>query len=117
MIRRNGRIEPTAYDQWKSKRTQLTASVLDPPDDGESRPDPSLPWFEQTPNRNIPVGMAPDAENEPKGPSFDEIVELISMGKPVPGIRQISDQLSTDPPSISSSSGPPRKPWESKNSE
>jgi hypothetical protein len=56
--------------------------------------------------------MALDAENEPKGPSFDEIVELISTGKQVPGIRKIPDQLSTDPPSTSSSSAPPKKPWE-----
>ena len=78
----------------------------------EYPPDPSRPWFEQTPNRNMPVSMAPDADNEPKGPSFDEIVELISTGKPVPGIRQIPDQLSTDPPSTSSCPAPPKKPWE-----
>lgn len=111
-IRRNGRIEPTTYEQWKSRRPQLTDSARDPSEDSESPPDPSRPWFEQTPNRNMPVGMAPDAENEPRGPSFDEIVELISTGKPVLGIRQIPDQLSTDPPSTSSSSGPPKKPWE-----
>jgi hypothetical protein len=111
-IRRNGRIDPAAYEQWKNRRPHSIESAQDPSDDRESPPDPSRPWFEQTPNRNMPVTMAPDAENEPKGPSFDEIVELISTGKPVPGIRQIPDQLSTDLPSTSSNPVPPKKPWE-----
>ena len=111
-IRRNGRIELAAYEQWKSRNPQSTDSAGDPSDDSESPPDPSRPWFEQTPNRNMSASMAPDAENEPQGPSFDEIVELISTGKPVPGIRQIPDQLNKDPPSTSSSPVPPKKPWE-----
>ena len=110
-IRRNGPFEPTAYEQWKSKISQSTDSTENPSNNSESSPDPSRPWFEQTANQNMPVSMAPDAENESKGLSFDEIVELIATGKPVPGIRQIPDQLSTDPPSTSSSPTP-KKPWE-----
>jgi len=56
--------------------------------------------------------MTPHVENDPKGPTFDEIAELISTGKPVPGIQQIPDQLSLEPPSVSSSLAPPKKPWE-----
>jgi hypothetical protein len=60
--------------------------------------------------------MATDSSvtSETNGPSFDEIVELISAGKPIPGIRQIPDTLSTELPSISSSTVPPKKPWEQK---
>lgn len=79
--------------------------------------DLSRPWFEQIPSRHLPDDMASNADDESKGPSFDEIVELISNGKPVPGIRQIPDQLSTETPSISSDSTPPKKPWERKSFE
>lgn len=105
-IRRNGKIDPAAYEQWKSKTAE---SALD---NGERTPDPSRPWFEQIPSRDVPVGTAPHSENEPKGPSFEEIAEFISTGKPVPGIRQIPDQLSVETPSISSNAVPPKKPWE-----
>ena len=74
-------------------------------------PDPSRPWFQQTSLGSIPVGMAADSDDV-KAPSFDEIVDLITMGKPVPGIRQIPDQLSTEIPSTSSTPTPPKKPWE-----
>ena len=56
--------------------------------------------------------MAQDIETEEKGPSFEEIAELIKSGKPVPGIREIPEQLNTEPPSASSSLVPPKKPWE-----
>jgi len=74
-------------------------------------PDPSRPWFQQTSLGNIPAGMASESD-EVQGPSFDEIVDLITTGKPVPGIRQIPDQLSTEIPSTSSTPTPPKKPWE-----
>ena len=62
--------------------------------------------------------MAIAAESlDVKGPSFDEIVDLITTGKPVPGIRQIPDQLNTEIPSTSSTPTPPKKPWEKNGSE
>jgi hypothetical protein len=56
--------------------------------------------------------MAQGMENEEKGPSFEEVAELIKSGKPVPGIREIPEQLNTEPPSMPSSLAPPKKPWE-----
>lgn len=55
--------------------------------------------------------MAPNTDDD-KGPSFDEVVELIQSGKPIPGIRQIPEQLNTETPSVSSSVTSPKKPWE-----
>jgi len=51
----------------------------------------------------------PELEN---GPSFDEIVELITTGKPVPGVRTIPDLLNEEVPSVSANITPPKKPWE-----
>jgi Family of unknown function (DUF5572) len=78
----------------------------------ENTINPSRPWFKQTATHAIPETAASVVDDDYKGPSFDEIVELISSGKPVPGIRQISEQLSTEPPSTSASPAPPKKPWE-----
>jgi hypothetical protein len=78
----------------------------------ENTIDPSRPWFKQTTTHAIPETTASVTNEDYKSPSFDEIVELISSGKPVPGIRQIPEQLSTEPPSTSASPTPPKKPWE-----
>ncbi|KAJ2818424.1 hypothetical protein FBU31_005878 [Coemansia sp. 'formosensis'] len=48
---------------------------------------------------------------EPHSASFAEIVGMITRGETVPGIRHIPDELSSLPPSISTSVAP-RKPWE-----
>jgi hypothetical protein len=115
--RRVGHIDQGAYEHWKNDSPQEITSTKNPSDSPQNPSDPSRPWFEQTPNRYLPANVPSSADDDSKGPSFDEIVELISSGKPVPGIRQIPDQLSTEAPSISSASTPPKKPWETKSFE
>jgi len=77
-----------------------------------NEPDLSKPWFQQIPSRAIMEAStnAPD-EFEGKAATFDEIVELIQSGKPIPGIRQIPDQLNSNTPSTSSVQAR-KKPWE-----
>src|SRR5438046_5445239 len=111
MSRRNGPIEPWAYEQWRNKKQQSDNSIENRLDKSESSPDPSRPWYKQTSTRSIPVTMASVDENDTKGPGFEEIVDFITTGKPVPGnIRQIPNKLNTDPPSLSSCPAPPKKP-------
>jgi len=106
-----GRIDPADYEQWKRNKDTSQTSFTEDTTPSTDTPDPSRPWFQQTSLGSIPVAMASDSEDV-KGPSFDEIVDLITTGKPVPGIRQIPDQLSTEIPSTSSTPTPPKKPWE-----
>ena len=54
-----------------------------------------------------------DTEEQPPYPmTFNEIVELITAGKPVPGVKEIPDTVLEGRASESTSSGR-KKPWES----
>ena len=54
-----------------------------------------------------------DTEEKPPYPmTFNEIVELITTGKPVPGVKDIPNTVLEGRASESTSSGR-RKPWES----
>jgi len=102
-------LDINVYEEWKTRETsQSSESALPNVEQPERTPDPSRPWFQQNPSREIPA-IEPSEE---KTASFEEIIQLITTGQPVPGIRQIPDQLSTEPPSTSSSPAPPKKPWE-----
>jgi len=58
----------------------------------------------------ISTGGAPGAAQNPV--SFSEIVELITSGKPIPGIKEIPNLLSDEQPTESTREQR-RKPWES----
>ncbi|KAI9503128.1 hypothetical protein BX070DRAFT_224783 [Coemansia spiralis] len=47
----------------------------------------------------------------PYSASFAEVVEMITSGKEIPGIRDIPDKLNEQVPSMSTAKPPP-KPWE-----
>ena len=73
--------------------------------------DPNCPWFRQKPPKINPGAAAAERITD-SGPSFDDVVELITTGRPVPGIREIPNQINTEPPSASSGVTAPKKPWE-----
>ena len=99
MKRRVGLIDPTKYEQWKSGHVQETT---------DEEPDLSRPWFESTPVKSTITTTNEEFENML---SFDEVLQLIEAGKPIPGEREIPDILNSETPSISSI--PLRKkPWE-----
>jgi hypothetical protein len=104
-------IDPPAFEQWRAHKMRIN-STASASEDNQNPIDPSRPWFMQAAAHHITETTASDENIESKGPSFDEIVELISTGKPVPGIRQIPEKLSLEAPSTSSSPAPPKKPWE-----
>ncbi|KAG0346215.1 hypothetical protein BG004_002162 [Podila humilis] len=59
-----------------------------------------------------PVEAQSSSDSNPSYPkSFQEICELIASGKPIPGIRQIPNNLAEGTPS-SPKLAPKRKPWE-----
>ena len=100
-------MDCSTFEEWKNRRSQSSEPA--PADaEAEAALDTSRPWFQQKPTKEIPVIET----KEQKGASFDEIIQLITTGQPVPGIRQIPDQLSAEPPSASSVPAPPKKPWE-----
>ena len=106
-----GQIDPGDFEKWKSQSNIPSFSEEASEEIFDDSTDLSRPWFKQYSPRNIPVTMPSIESQDSSGPSFDEIVELIMTGKPVPGIRAIPDKLSDEPPSVSSTI-PPRKPWE-----
>jgi len=63
---------------------------------------------------------SPIEESEPKYPkSFGEVMEMVKNGQEVPGIRQISDNISADATellasTVSISNERQPKPWETK---
>ncbi|KAF9908033.1 hypothetical protein EC991_010277 [Linnemannia zychae] len=62
--------------------------------------------------QSLPVAATPSADpSYPK--SFQEICELIASGKPIPGIRQIPNNLAEGTPS-EAKLAPKLKPWEKK---
>jgi len=106
--RRVGRIDPSEYELWKRSKSEVTKTDEQRGNVNEA-PDPSRPWYARIPARNVPMMIPSNVET---GPSFDEIVELIATGKPVPGVRTIADQVSTETPSNTSTPMAPKKPWE-----
>ncbi|GAA5979924.1 hypothetical protein JCM11641_007587 [Rhodosporidiobolus odoratus] len=62
-----------------------------------------------------PASSSPSTSEPPYPPTFSELAALISSGAPVPGIRDIPDQLSSETPSestVAAKGGAGRKPWE-----
>jgi len=115
----NTEIDFPAYKAYRISRnlpppalptiTGIPPNVLDtlptthPPPTANSMPEP-----------NVEASSAPASTAEPPAPyptSFAHIVELISSGKPIPGIKEI-------PPTVLEGQGTPavrekrKKPWE-----
>jgi len=82
-------------------------------DSGTNNPHPnSTSTIATAANTN---GDSTDPESDEKAPypmSFAHIVELITTGKPIPGIKQIPDTLHGEEASTVSAKAPRRKPWE-----
>jgi hypothetical protein len=100
-------VEAPAYRTWR----QENASRVNGLSDTLSPPQEAISPVQQ------PVEAAPPSPSATTGPpapyptSFAEVVELISSGKPVPGIKDIPDTVLNG--QGSQSSAPKRKkPWE-----
>ncbi|KAK6351105.1 hypothetical protein TWF718_004276 [Orbilia javanica] len=82
---------------------------LDPtPIEAADERHPSIP--SETPTENVAGGSGGD-DKTPYPTSFAHIVELITSGKPIPGIREIPNTLNVAPPTQNIAQQR-RKPWE-----
>ncbi|EGX43480.1 hypothetical protein AOL_s00215g216 [Orbilia oligospora ATCC 24927] len=82
---------------------------LDPtPIESGSKSNPSIP--SDTPTDST-AGDPNGDDKTPYPTSFAQIVELITSGKPIPGIREIPNTLNAAPPTQNSAQQR-RKPWE-----
>ncbi|KAG0056746.1 hypothetical protein BGZ83_003715 [Gryganskiella cystojenkinii] len=94
------------YQAWSAQRSGGTAASASPATTTIEEPNPQEQ--EQTSSSTASTSADP---SYPK--SFQEICELIASGKPIPGIRQIPNNLAEGTPS-EAKLAPKLKPWEKK---
>ena len=108
--RRISNMSKTAFEQWK--QTNLESNQT--PNTKNLVINPNRPWYKESLDRNYTTSISSSSENEGAKMntlSFDELAEMIATGKPIPGIKQIPNRISSETPS-SSITSPPKKPWE-----
>lgn len=108
--KRNIRIDFNDYLSWRG--TQARASAVNGAADEALD---SLPA--STVERRASVAQQHDSSAEPPAPyptSFEQIVELISTGKPIPGIKEVPDTV-LDGQASQTSVARRKKPWEKDN--
>ncbi|KAF9352916.1 hypothetical protein BGX26_009308 [Mortierella sp. AD094] len=106
-------VQPFDYSQYKAwlvKKSTTSGNVGSA--EAVSEPQSSVTMTEESQSSLNPDTSAPSADpSYPK--SFQEICELIAAGKPIPGIRQIPNNLAEGTPS-EAKLAPKLKPWEQK---
>ncbi|KAG0019980.1 hypothetical protein BGZ80_004963 [Entomortierella chlamydospora] len=106
-------VQPFDYNQykaWLAKKSTTSTSVgsAEPASESQS----SVTATEEPQSSLNPDTSTPAADpSYPK--SFQEICDLIAAGKPIPGIRQIPNNLADGTPS-EAKLAPKLKPWEQK---
>ncbi|KAF9206830.1 hypothetical protein BGZ49_001722 [Haplosporangium sp. Z 27] len=107
-------VQPFDYSQYRSWRSQnsVTSGSLGSTDKPEVQSTVIAKEEESLPSISDATSSTPAADpSYPK--SFQEICELIAAGKPIPGIRQIPNNLAEGTPSEAKLT-PKLKPWEQK---
>ncbi|MCJ1231445.1 hypothetical protein MMC12_008122 [Toensbergia leucococca] len=115
---------PIDFDEYKDWRTQYNSQApsnnKSPPDftsSGTTMTAPATPSISSPTSTMNAVNMAPSTS--PPGPyptTFNHIVELITKGEPVPGIKEIPDTVLTGQDS-QPTTAKRRKPWEQRQAE
>ncbi|KAF9175287.1 hypothetical protein BGX21_011412 [Mortierella sp. AD011] len=106
-------VQPFDYNQykaWHAKKSTTSTSA------GSAKtvngPQSDVTTTEESQSSPSPDSSAPAADpSYPK--SFQEICDLIAAGRPIPGIRQIPNNLAEGTPS-EAKLAPKLKPWEQK---
>lgn len=75
-------------------------------------PPPKHPLASSSSATTVPTAEE-QQDQPPYPPTFAELAQLIATGAPVPGIRDIPDQLAAEPPTESTAARK-RKPWETR---
>ena len=108
-------IDFQAYKQWRLSRNLPPVTVPAP-----SRPLEATEFSPIAPEDNGTLSTTNDAqqntqyEQQPQAPyptSFSQIVDLITKGEPIPGIKDIPDTLLTGQESVGMTAKR-KKPWE-----
>lgn len=112
--------EPVPAAIARSHRRKVSASILGRPSFDTTNPlissenfpnSAPAPSLEQTEEDSTSGAPAPGKVEAPYPTSFARIIELITAGQPIPGIREIPNVLNTAPPS-EATKPKRRKPWE-----
>lgn len=105
-------MEPAPVDEVSAAQNVLSNKIITTPLTGDtpknSRPPPAAAGGSGQENAAVAEGKN---DSTPYPTSFAEIVELITSGKPIPGIREIPNTLNAAPPTQSTVQQR-RKPWE-----
>ncbi|KAF9550160.1 hypothetical protein EC957_001646 [Mortierella hygrophila] len=107
-------VQSFDYNQYQAWRQLKAATSIDQDESqGSSAPSstPAAPIVDETIAEESQSSSTAADPTYPK--SFQEICELIASGKPIPGIRQIPNNLAEGTPS-EAKLAPKLKPWEKK---
>ena len=106
--KKNTSVDFDSYTAWRAQRTVAPAT-------NDSIAVQALPSQELTstfqPNNTLP---AQESGQEPAAPyptSFNQIIDLITKGDPIPGIKDVPDTLLTGQESVPTTAKR-KKPWE-----
>ncbi|KAK3806422.1 MAG: hypothetical protein J3Q66DRAFT_359055 [Benniella sp.] len=101
------------YKQWRAQRSLSTEGSSGEQGTNQEQGQEQM-QIETSSSVNAETTPSGTSSSDPTYPkSFQEICELIAAGKPIPGIRQIPDNLAEGTPS-ESKLVPKLKPWEQK---
>lgn len=106
----NIQIDFAAYRDWHAEQTLSNPITYETPQNlPTSSTEPSIVSTEKSPT--VTASTAPDGEAAPYPLSFNHIVELITAGQPIPGIKDVPDTVLEG--QASQATKPKRKkPWE-----
>ncbi|KAG0290413.1 hypothetical protein BGZ96_006113 [Linnemannia gamsii] len=99
------------YQAWRQLRAATSTSTVQ--DEQQESSAPSTTAVVDEPAAEETQSSSASAADPTYPKSFQEICELIASGKPIPGIRQIPDNLAEGTPS-EAKLAPKLKPWEKK---
>ncbi|KAG9073087.1 hypothetical protein KI688_000874 [Linnemannia hyalina] len=105
-------VQSFDYNQYQAWRQLKAATSINQDESQGSSAPSSTPIVDETIAEESQSSSTAADPTYPK--SFQEICELIASGKPIPGIRQIPNNLAEGTPS-EAKLAPKLKPWEKKN--
>ncbi|KAI8359039.1 hypothetical protein B0O80DRAFT_495671 [Mortierella sp. GBAus27b] len=105
-------FDHSQYKEWRAQRSSSTGvSSEERRENKEQEQGSSMQVESQSSSAEVASNTAASDPSYPK--SFQEICELIATGQPIPGIRQIPNNLAEGTPS-EPAMAPRLKPWEQK---
>ena len=107
--KQNVPIDFSSYLSWRSAQNLPRVSSFTP--DGRPAPEAATNGVSQELCLDVNPGQQPEEPAAPYPSSFDQIVELITKGEPIPGIKAVPDTLLAGQESTAITAKR-KKPWE-----